>query len=31
MMNAFCEMGEAGDAIKKANATFGFDITLKKG
>lgn len=31
MMGAFCEMGEAAEAIKKANATFGFDITLKKG
>ena len=31
MMGAYCKMGQAGDAIKKANATFGFDVTLKKG
>jgi len=31
MMGAFCDMGEGKDAVKKANATFGFDVTLKKG
>jgi len=31
MMGAYCAMGEGGDAVKKANATFGFDVTLKKG
>jgi hypothetical protein len=31
MMGAYCTMGEAKDAVKKCNAVFGFDITLKKG
>jgi len=31
MMAAYCDKGEAKDAIKKANGVFGFDITLKKG
>ena len=31
MMGAYCDMGQGADAVKKANATFGFDVTLKKG
>jgi len=31
MMGAYCAMGEGKEAVKKANAVFGFDVTLKKG
>lgn len=31
MMGAYCAMGEGASAVKTANATFGFDVTLKKG